>query len=206
VKLTLAVGMALLIVAIVVVLSHAPLTVAGTNSIAAPVPVTTTSGNTTTCQIATLPKGTAGIRVSLSAAAGPKLQLRVYSRSRLLAQGERPAGWGLEANVVIPLSALRQVARNARVCITIGPTFEPVTVLGTPTRAGQAGVSGLEGVALRFEYLRPGPKTWWSLAPSIAYHMGLGHAPSGTWLAFVVLAVMIAVAILTVRQALEGLR
>jgi hypothetical protein len=56
------------------------------------------------------------------------------------------------------------------------------------------------------EYLRPGRKSWWSLASSVAHHMGLGHAASGTWIVFLVLALMLTVVILASRLALRELR
>ncbi len=43
---------------------------------------------------------------------------------------------------------------------------------------------------LRIEYLRPGPGSWWSLASAVARRMGLGRAPSGTWVALLPLALM----------------
>jgi hypothetical protein len=46
---------------------------------------------------------------------------------------------------------------------------------------------------LNMAYLRPGSKSWWSLAPSIIRHIGLGHEPHGTWTAFLVVALMLAV-------------
>lgn len=206
VKVALAVALVLLAVAIGAVLSRAPLTVAGTNSIPVPAPVALTRGNVSSCQAGTLPKGTSAIRVSLSSGAGPRLRLKVFSGSRLITQGERAAGWGLEGNVVIPVKAVPGAVRNARICTEVGPAAEPVGVLGRPIGPGSAQQRSFKAVKLRFEYLRPGPKSWLSLASSISYHMGLGHAASGKWLALLVLAAMIEIVILVSQLAWEELR
>jgi hypothetical protein len=55
------------------------------------------------------------------------------------------------------------------------------------------------------EYLRPQPKSWWSLASSIAYRMGLGRAVGGTWIVFLALALTLAVALLALRLTLREL-
>jgi hypothetical protein len=206
VKVALAVAIAFTVVAIGAVLSRAPLTVAGTNSVQVKAPVAFTHGNTSSCQTGTLPQETSGIRVSLASGAGPRLHIRVLSGSRVVTQGERPAGWGLEANVVVPVRAVTRTVRNALICITVGRVVEPMPVLGVPTRPRSPQPLAFKDVRLRLEYLRPGPKSWWSLASSISYHLGLGRAASGTWLAFFVLSVMIAIAILAVRLTLEELR
>jgi hypothetical protein len=54
--------------------------------------------------------------------------------------------------------------------------------------------------------LRPGTKSWWSMASSIAYHMGLGHAPSGTWIVFLLIVLVLGVVFIVVRLTLEELR
>jgi hypothetical protein len=206
VKVALAVAIALTAVAIGVILSRAPLTVAGTNSVPVKAPVAFTRGNTGSCQTGTLPQGTSGIRVSLASGVGPRLHIRVLSGSRVVTQGERPAGWGLETNVVVPVRAVTHTVRKAVICITLGRVVEPMPVLGVPTRPGAPQPLAFKDVRLRLEYLRPGPKSWWSLASSISYHMGLGHAASGAWLAFLVLAAMIAIVVLAARLTLEELR
>ena len=49
-------------------------------------------------------------------------------------------------------------------------------------------------VNFRVEYLRAGHGSWWSRASSVARHMGLGHAASGTWIVFLLIALMITIA------------
>ena len=59
---------------------------------------------------------------------------------------------------------------------------------------------------LRFEYLRPGSSSWWSLASSVAHRMGLGRSPAGTWIVFFLIAIMIAVAALASLMVLREMR
>ncbi len=196
----------LLAVAIAVVLSRAPLTVASTNFVPAEAAIAYTRGNATSCQTTTLPQDTAAIRVALSGDAGPRLRITVLSGSRVVAQGERPAGWGVLANVVVPIRELSYMVLVARICIAAGPAVDPIAVLGVPLSEHPPSRLALKDVRLSLEYLRRGPKSWWSLAPSIFQHMGLGHAASGQMLPFFVLAMMIAVGVLAVRMTAEELR
>jgi hypothetical protein len=206
VKVALVVALALTAVAIGVTLSHAPLRVVGTNAVPVEAPVAFTRGDTSKCQVGTVPQGTSGIRVSIASGAGPRLRLKVLSGSRVIAQGERAAGWGLEDSALVPVSAVPHTIRDALICIAVGAAAEPEPVLGVPTRRGSSNALGFNDVKLRLEYLRPAHRSWWSQVSSIAYHMGLGHAASGTWLVFLVLALMIGVAVLAARLVLEELR
>jgi hypothetical protein len=200
-------GLTLVVIAIGVTLSRAPLSVAGTNSIPAKLAVGHTWGNAHSCQRGgTLPQGTSVIRVSLSADVGPKVSLSVFSGSRLLTKGERGAGWGEEETVSVPVRRVSHPVRNAFICTTVGPSIAHLQINGTPRQATSSPTLGLRDVLLRMEYLRPGRKSWWSLASSVAYHMGLGHAARGTWIVFLMLALMLAVVILASRLALRELR
>lgn len=204
---TLAVGLTLMVIAVVAVLARSPLEVAGTNSIPPKVDLELEKGEVGSCQPAgMLPQDTSAIRVAIEArAVGPMLTLRVLSSSHILAEGKQAAGWGPAPTVTVPVGRLARAIDDARICMTVGPTVEPFRFRGTPRQSPVAGASRLQGVSLHMEYLRPGPKSWWSLASSIAYHMGLGRAASGTWIVFLALALMLVVAILATRLALEEL-
>ena len=204
----LAVGLALMVIAVVVVLSQSPLTLAGTNSIAAKIDVEVEKGDIGSCQPAgMLPRGTSAIRIAIEArAVGPTVTVRVMSGSRVLTEGRQVAGWGAAPNVTVPVRRLAHPVDNARICIMVGPTVEPLRFRGTQIPSSPAHASKLQDVTLRMEYLRPRPKSWWSLASSVAYHMGLGRATSGTWIVFLALALMLAVAILASRLTLRELR
>jgi hypothetical protein len=207
VQIALVAGLTLVVIAIGVTLSRAPLSVAGTNSIPAHPPVGETRGNEQSCQQGgTVPQGTSVIRVSLSANVGPKVSLRVLSGSRVLTQGERGAGWGEDETVSVPVRRVSHTVHNTLICTTVGPSIEYFQIRGTPRRAASPRALGLRGVMLRMEYLRPGRKSWWSLASSVAHHMGLGHAASGSWIVFLVLVLMLAVAALASRLVWRELR
>ncbi len=206
VTVALVLGLTLMAIAIVVVLAQSPITVAGTNSVAGTVDRELVKGNVSSCQAAgMLPQGTSAVRIAIEArAVGPMVTLKVFSGSHLLTQGSQAAGWGPAATVTVPVRHLAQAVNGARICMTIGPTVEPFRFHGTLLHAPAAETGKLQDVALRMEYLRPGPHSWWSLGSSIAYHMGLGRAASGTWLALLALALMLAVgglaSLLTLRE------
>lgn len=207
VKAALAIGGVLLIVAIGAVLSRSPPVIAGTNSVPSFSPIGSSYGEVSSCQqVGTLPKDTSAIRVSLAAAIGPRLHVTVLSSSRVVTQGERPAGWGLESNVSIPVKKVTRTIPNAVVCTAIGRAIQPVSFFGLPIKPGATGNLALKDVKLRIEYLRPGPRSWWSLLSSISHRMGLGHAAGGRWLSFLVLATMIAVIALATRLTLREVR
>jgi Predicted membrane protein (DUF2142) len=208
VKLALAVALALTAAAIVVTLSRAPLTVAGTNSIRL-VGSIAIHGDIGGCQESgTLPRGTTAIRLSLSAIVGPRVVLRVLSGGHTLTRGERAAGWGSQTTVTVPIGRVSHAVRGALVCTSLGPSVEPPSLEnfrldGALARPISEQARILQDVRMRMEYLRPGPRTWWSLASSVTRRMGLGHAAGGRWLAFLVLALMIAVAALASWSTLQ---
>ncbi|MFI5036900.1 MAG: hypothetical protein ACHP93_00280 [Solirubrobacterales bacterium] len=207
VKIALAVALALMAAAIGAVLAHSPLTVAGANSVQAPLYRNgSVLGNSSSCQPAgTLPAGTSAIRISLGANADPEISVKVLADSRLVTQGTRSAGGGLNASATVPVMRISNTVHDALLCMTLGPSAEPVGIRGIPTQPAVSGAYTLHDVKLRLEYLRPGPKSWWSLASSISYHFGLGRAAGGRWIGFLVLALMLAVAVLATRLTLREL-
>ena len=208
VKIALAGGLALLAIAIAAVLSHSPLTAAGANSVQAPL---FRNGGVVPDESAcwpagTVPSGTTAIRISLGANVNPKITVELFSGSRLITQGSHAAGGGLNASATVPVKRVPSTIHNARLCMTLGPSAEIVGIRAVlPQAAGEA-IYTLHDVKLRSEYLRPGPSTWWSQASAITHRLGLGHAPSGTWIGFLVLAVMLAVAAIASRLTLKELR
>ena len=200
VRLALATALLATVAMLGVVLSRAPLLLAGTNRIPAKPAVTFIRHSETRCQGGgTLPAGTRAIRVSLSANAGPSVSLRVLSGSRLITSGERGAGWGTDETVTVPVRRVPATIGDVRVCAAIGRAAEPIQVNGAPVRTS----SGAEAIWLRLEYLRPGSASWASLAAVVARHMGVGHAPGGVWVALLVIAAMSAVCILVSRAVLS---
>ncbi len=208
-KIALALGLMTVGLVMAAVLTGSPLVVAGTNSIAIQ-GSTATKGDIHGCEPGgDVPAGTTAIRISLAAVVGPRVGITVLSGSRVVTEGERGSGWGTQDNVIVPVRRVARAVPDAFICTTIGPAVEPkaeegLVVDGTLVRRFTTEARLLDDAWLRMQYLRPGPKSWWSLAPSIAYNMGLGHAAGGTWLVFLVLALMIVVATLSLRLVLAA--
>lgn len=193
VPLALALGLAAIVAALAVVLTRPPLTVVGTNEVPANLAVSFISKSDVGCQGGGIvPADTQAIRVSLSANTGPSVALRVYSGARLVSEGARSAGWGVDETVTVPIKRVPQTISNARICTTIGPVVEPLQLNGLRVRTS----NGASAVLLRMEYLQPGERSWLSLAPSIARDMGFDHAPSGVVGAYLIVAMMLAVSAL----------
>jgi hypothetical protein len=186
-------GLALLAIALVITLSGSPLVVTHTNAILADEPILEAESGSNACQAGeALPAGTTAIRLTLVAAVGPRVSLSVLSGARVLTSGVTAGGWTSGA-VTVPVKALPNAAAPVRICFKLGPSAETVQLGGLRTSATTA-ARNLSGVPLpgRFtvEYMRRGDSSWWSLAKTAARHMGLGRAPSGTWVALLVLLLM----------------
>ncbi len=180
-----------------------------------------TTGYHTVCQQhEALPAGITDFRVGIWAFYGSRLRVAAYEGSRLLTEGTHNASWtGTVATV--PVKPLAHRAADATVCVAIGPTSEPMLLLGghTPSAQGatftnggiprggavKAGAQRLEGRE-SIEYLAPGRRSWWSQALSVARRLGLGRAYSGTWIALLIALMMAAVAVLAVRVSLQELK
>ncbi|HEV7936523.1 MAG TPA: hypothetical protein VGP18_00685 [Solirubrobacteraceae bacterium] len=207
VAVALSVGLALLVVAILAILTRSPLTVIGTNSVPAAVTNELQNGNLSRCQsVGTFPKGTSAIRIAIEpTSAGPTVTAKVLSGTRVLTEGQLVSGWGAASSATVPVKPLAQTLEDAVICTAIGPAVLPFRIRGTPARRSAAGANKLQDMFLSMEYMRPGPQSWWSLAPSIAYHMGLGRAASGAWIVYFTIALMLAVVILSARLTLKEL-
>ncbi len=207
VRVALAVGLVALVAVLVVVLSQSRLSVAGSNSVAAQHELTSLPGGSKGCEEAgTLPAGTTAIRVSLGANVGPTVNLQALSGPVVVAQGKRGAGWGFAASTTVPVKRVSQTINTDRVCVALGADSYRIIFYGSSGYVTT--VTGQRGVARRFrvEYLRPGHRSWWSLASYVAHRMGFGHAPSGTWVVYLLIALMITIATLASRLILRELQ
>jgi hypothetical protein len=199
VKIALAAGLALIVAAIVVTLSLSPLSVASMNS-ALNEKLASTQQASGACQSnEVLPRGTSAIRIALSAFLGPHVTVKALSGKRVVTDGARGSGW-TGGVVTVPVKSVPRTIPHVRICFALALAGdETVSMYGEPSAPALAARSG-EGAPLpgrvRIEYLRPGP-SWLSLSSSVARHMGLGHAGSGTWIAFFVAVLMIAVVALS---------
>jgi hypothetical protein len=220
VTVTLAVGIALLVLAIAVTLTRAPPRVV--RAVAQELvgrgehqPIDFTVGDIAICQAGeVLPAGVSGIRLSMRAIYGAQVQVVVYGGSRVLAEGRREADWTGQS-VTVPVEPLDRASSDVKLCFAVGPNSEPVAVLGAaaPKRAAAtlltsrkirpAAATTIDAVPLGgragVEYLAAGQGSWWSRLSSVAGHMGLGRAYGGAWIALLVAALMAGVGVLAVR-------
>jgi hypothetical protein len=206
-KVVLASAFALLLLALILVLSGSPLVVAYANPVPPDQPIFTAPGGAGACQDGeTMPAHVSAIRLIAVAVVGPRVHVTVSSNGRTLASGTTASGWTSGA-VTVALAPLDHPLTGARVCFSIGPSAESVEVGGSASAPVNAART-LDGRTLpgRFtvEYMRPSSASWWSSIDTVARRLGLGHAPSGSWLAVALLLVMGAVVAtagwLTVRE------
>jgi hypothetical protein len=207
VRIALAVALALAAVAVGAALSRAPLSIAGTSSATTQVDVEFDKGDMRECQrVATIPQGTSAIRVALEVrAVGPTVTVEVLSRGRLLTRGELAAGWGVATSATVPVKALSATVHDALVCTAVGPLVESFRARGALVNPTITEARGLSQLELGMEFLRPGPRSWWSLVPAIVHNMGLGRAPGGTSDTVLAGVLLLAVALLAVWLTLREL-
>lgn len=189
----LAAGLALLAIALAVTLSGSPLVVAHTNATPANEPILEAGSGSNACQAGeVLPAGITAIRLTLVAVVGPRVSLSVLSGARVLTSGVTASGWTSGA-VTVPVTAMPHAVAPVRICFKLGKSVETVQLGGLRTSAATA-ARNFSGVPLpgRFtvEYMHSGDSSWWSSAKTLARHMGLGRAPSGSWVALLVALLM----------------
>ncbi len=193
VKVALAVGLALIALAFVLTLAHAPLSVAR-RGVATEHTLVNTGRPAPACQGGeTLPHDTTALRLSLTAALGPRVTVKVLSGSRVVTRGTAPPGWS-NASVTVPVQPLSRTLAPVKVCFAMALMNGNVSMRGSPTTHALAATSGRQRLPGRMgiEYLHPSGSTWWSQATSVARRLGLGRAAGGTWTALLVMALVVA--------------
>jgi hypothetical protein len=185
VSLALATGFALLATAVGLTLTRSPPTVAWSDQTPLKGSFLKTAHRVRACQDhEMLPAGVSAVRLSLYDAYGPRVTVKVLAAGRVLTGGVRGAGW-IGESPTVPLRPVRQASPDTKVCFSLGRPGGLVAIDGSRTSGAGGLVSTTGGHALGgrmgVEYLMPGQRSWWSLAPSVARRMGLGHWPAGTW-------------------------
>ncbi len=227
---TFAVGIALLALVGALVLTQAPprlqrLSTPGVRAIGPEGAnlIGSTEGSLSACQPGeVLPAGTSAIRVAIWGFFGARIHLAVFEGSRVLAAGSHSANWTGDT-VTIPVRPLARRHSGVDVCYALGPNSESQLLLGARTPhtkhpailvEGSTQLSEVTaatdrqqiGAKLTIEYLAPGRSSWWSQLLTVARHMGLGRAFSGTWIALLVALMMAAVGVLAVQLAIRELQ
>jgi hypothetical protein len=209
VRIALTLAGSLAVLALVLTLLGAPMSVAGTNGIPDAGEIATTKRNTSACQGGeTVPAGTTAVRLTLAAEIGPRVMLTASAAGRTITHGVRGAGW-TGAAVTVPVQRVRTSASGVELCFALARPLEMIELFGRHTVGSQALV-GPHGQRLPgrlgIEYLRTGSASWLSLIPTVAERVGFGHAWGGTWIAFALAAAMVCAAALVVRVAIRELR
>lgn len=192
-KIVLGSAFALLLLTLILVLSASPLVVAYANPVPPDQPIFTAPGGAGACQDGEkVPAHVSAVRLIAVAVVGPRVHVTVGANGRTLASGTTASGWTSGA-VTVALAPLDRPLAAARICFSFGPSAEAVEVGGSASAPAVAART-LDGRVLpgRFtvEYMRPSSASWWSSIDTVARRLGLGHAPSGSWLAVGLLLAM----------------
>ncbi len=190
-------GLIAIVVAVVVVLSHAPEIVSRTSaSHPRNIALASVPGGGRACQRdELLPADTTAVGVSLEASSGPRVHLSVLAGKKVLTHGVSAPGW-LGKLVTVPVTPLDHAVDQTTVCVSFTGAEERVSFLGvrTGTPSGASSSRGALPGRMTIEYLRRGSSSWWSRVLSVARRMGIGRAWAGTWVA-VLVAILMAAAI-----------
>lgn len=207
VKVTLGVGVMLLVAVCAYALTRSPPRVLR----AGPKPtgfLTALSGDGEACQAEeVLPARVTAVRLSIAAYVGARIRVAVYSGSQFITGGSRSPDW-TGTSVTVPVTPLSESVSHASVCFDISPNSESLFLLGRETPTSEAmylPTGGRLSGRLEIEYLGAGQGSWWSRVLTVARHMGLGRAFSGTWIVLLIAAMVAAVGILAGRLALREL-
>lgn len=181
-RIALGVGLAFIAICLVIVMAKSPPVVARSNAAPLEGAIAEVSSAYAACQGGeVLPSGTTAIRLSLEAAFGPAVSVRVLHDEKTLTDGTQAAGWNRQS-VTVPVRPMARTVAGVSVCFAISPQEETVRVNGS--KAGPA------GQRIRLEYMRPGHRSWWALASSVARRMAFGRATNGLWIVPAVAAAM----------------
>jgi len=218
-KITLAVGVALIAVAVAFTLTRSPPRVLRGSWQGSQAELGAPTGDAAVCQDnETLPAGTTAVRLAMWAFVGARVRVVAYDGSRVLTEGSHGPDW-TSTSVTVPVRPVQSTTSGALLCLAIGPNSEPILILGDNAQPAEAAVelpanapaprsASLEEKLpgrMHVEYLGSGTASWWSRITSVAEHVGLGRAYSGTWIAALIAALMIAVGALALRLTLREL-
>jgi hypothetical protein len=218
VKVTLAIGIALTVAVGAFVLTRSPPRVVRTNGVQVSATLAITQGEFAICQSnEVLPADVTAVRVSIVGFLGSDMQAVIYRGGRALTAGRHNPNWS-GTSVTIPVEPLNRATSGVRLCVAFAPNSEVLQLFGQSTSAQNGAVSfpikqltssapsgagtPLKG-KLEVAYLASGRGSWWSRAATVATHMGLGHFIGGKWIVLLVIVLMAAVGVLTVRLTLR---
>jgi len=155
-----------------------------------------------------LPADTHAVRLQILALLGPMVTVQVFQAGRLITDGQRSSGW-TGGVVTVPVKPLRSSREGVELCYTLALNgHESAVLTGEPRPGAISAVAGEAKVPgrVKVEYLRPGPTSWWSLAPAVVRHIGIGGITGGTWSVFLAMALTGAVVCVASYGALRASR
>ena len=208
VGIALAAALLLIAIAAAATLAHKPLVLAMENAPFTHTELVRATGPVGACQTKeVLPAGTSAIRFGLTTVLGSKVSVKVFSGSRLVTQGEQAPGWE-GASVTVPVKALAHRLTGAKVCLHLSLLSSPIAMLGWDTPRDQAAIGEHKPLPgrMHIEYLRPAEGSWWTMASSVAFNLGLGRAASGAGNALLLMALAAALIALSSWLLLRELR
>ena len=207
VKVTLGVSTLVMVAVVALTLSRSPPRVVRAVGRAELILSSTTNSGETCQPDEVLPAGVSALRITVAAYFGARLRVTAYSGSRVLEEGTRGGEW-TGTSVTVPVKPLSHTAKHVKLCVHVGPNSEPIFFAGSTALAQEAAVTG-EGAPLAgrlgVEDLAAGQGSWWSRALSVARHMGIGHALSGTWVVLLIAALVAAAGALALTLTLREL-
>jgi hypothetical protein len=183
IRISLAAGLLLIVLAAILVLSHAPQTLARTNGVQLTTTLSHTAHDGMSCQRGeVLPRDTSEVQLGLFALLGPKITVQVFAGSRQIAKGTRAPGWD-GTYVPVGLEALPHAVAPVTVCLRLSDVDSEVAFVGSRTPRALAMTSNGSALAGRItiNYLRQGHASWWSLMSKSIQDLGFGHALAGIW-------------------------
>ncbi len=141
IRVALAIGLALIALAFALTLAHAPLSVARRG--VAPEQTLVSAGKpASACQAGeTLPRATTALRLSLTAALGSRVTVKVLSGPRAVTHGTTPPGWS-DASVTVPVQPLSRTVAPVTVCFALAQMNGNVAMRGShdkPCAGGDLG-------------------------------------------------------------------
>jgi hypothetical protein len=207
IRLTIAIGLALTMLAVGVSLARSPLVRAGTDGTPLPTEIGATSVPATICQgEETVPAGTTAIRVSLLSLLGPRITLVARSGGQVVTTGEIGYGW-TGAVVAIPVRRVVGAHPHTQICVSLAKRQQLVNLRGANTRFSPAITEGKQVLAgrMRFDYLRPDRKSWLSLVLPTARRLGL-NIGGGAGIVVIPLMLLLSAAALTSWLLVRDLR
>jgi hypothetical protein len=209
IEVALACGLVSIALALAATFSHAPALATVARSVPAEKRLVKTSGEASGCQRGELlPADTTAIRLGLFAVTTPAVALRVLAGSHAIAEGTLAPGWSGEGATVPVNKVFPRGVSPVTVCFALNSINGEVTMVGRFTPPAEATLGGgrpLPG-RISIEYVRPGRRSWWSLAVSVARHLGLGRAAGGTGNALLVVALAATVLALSSWLVMRDLR